>query len=93
MRCMNMGAGSEVVDDDNAACLRIRKWSMTRLLRREYILGFYMVFILCQVPTYLPYLVFEQLGRFRKNFDPIASFRSLTHSLVSSYSSFDALPE
>ena len=23
MRCMNMGAGSEVVDDDDAACLRI----------------------------------------------------------------------
>ena len=34
------------------------------------------------LPTYLPYLVFEQNGRFRKNFDPITSFRSLTHSLA-----------
>ena len=48
------------------------------------------------LPTYLPYLVFEQLGRFRKNFDPIVSIFPVTHSLARSsrlISSFDALPK
>ena len=44
------------------------------------------------LPTYLA-LSLNNLGSFRKNFDPITSFRSLIRSLVSSQSSFDALPK